>query len=530
MDLRDVPAYRSAVETAMLESLASWPNVATVMTMPVSETSTDTVTLPAERWTASRPPGTSTTETGAATRRGPNRGWSVAILALLLLGGAAAALLVVSSSVEVQIDGEVLATRTFAADVATALNGMGVEVGDADLVEPAPDVAVEDGLRIVVIRARSVEIDVDGQPTLMVVAVVNTVADVLREAGLDDLLVGAARIDPAPDAVIADGGRIFINVPDVVTLVVDGDVQQVETYPDTVGDVLEEAGVVLGDRDLVDPPADHVLDGPTEITVERVDLVEEIVEVAVEHGEQRRDTDELIQGGTRVQTAGQDGLRRETYEVTRVDGEVTDRELVAQEIVREPIDQVVLVGVAPSPVREVQQLLTDLGYPAGPVDGIDGAQTRRGLCAWRQLEGRSISRQPLQPGELEALRATTGLPAADAGRGVIVDRTCQVVSYRQDGAWQFVHAASTGADGLPRPGSYQIVRTRQGWHTSTLYPALTPNMYNTLYFHGAIAIHGSNHVPPRPASAGCVRVTPPAADQLFADLRIGDPVRVIGSY
>jgi N-acetylmuramoyl-L-alanine amidase len=55
-------------------------------------------------------------------------------------------------------------------------------------------------------------------------------------------------------------------------------------------------------------------------------------------------------------------------------------------------------------------------------------------------------------------------------------------------------------------------------------------MYNSLYFRGAIAIHGSNHVPPHPASAGCVRVSPAAADQLFAALSIGDPVQVIGSY
>ena len=512
-------------------SLDSRPDAAAVMIMPVSKDPSVTVHPLADSWSASRPPGTpAANRTGPATTRGPHRALLLAVLALLLLGGGAAALLVASSSVEVQVDGEVLTTRTFATDVATVLDRMGVEVGDADRVEPATDAPVEDGLRIVVIRAKTVEVDLDGRPTLMVVAVVDTVADVLREAGLDDLLVREARIDPAPDAPVADGGRIVIELPVTVTIAVDGDVRQVETYADTVGAALEEAGVELGDRDLVDPPTDHTLDRPTDITVQRVDVVEEIVEIAIEHGEQRRDTDELLEGETRVQTPGQDGLRRETYEVTRVDGEVTERELVAEEIVREPIDQVVLVGVAPGPVREAQRLLTDLGYPAGPVDGIDGAQTRRGLCAWRRLEGHPVSRQPLQPGELEALRATTGLPAAAAGRGVTVDKTCQVVSYRQDGAWRFVHAASTGAGGLPRTGSYKIGRTQEGWHTSTLYPAPAPNMYNSLFFHSAIAIHGANHVPPEPASAGCVRVTPQAADQLFADLRIGDPVHVIGSY
>jgi hypothetical protein len=41
----------------------------------------------------------------------------------------------------------------------------------------------------------------------------------------------------------------------------------------------------------------------------------------------------------------------------------------------------------------------------GPVDGVDGPQTRRGLCAWRRLEGRTAHRGPLTSAELKAIRA-----------------------------------------------------------------------------------------------------------------------------
>jgi len=183
-----------------------------------------------------------------------------------------------------------------------------------------------------------------------------------------------------------------------------------------------------------------------------------------------------------------------------------------------------------SNVRDAQTRLQQLGYPAGTVDGIDGPQTRRGLCAWRRLEGRTAHRGPLASGELKALRNTKGLPTTGSGRGVTVDKTCQTVYYRQAGRWQKVMRASTGSDGLPRVGSYKIERTRAGWHTSTLYPAPSPNMYNTLYFRGAIAIHGSHQVPTYPASKGCVRVTPKDADYLFARLRVGSPVKVIGKF
>ncbi len=478
------------------------------------------------------PGGAWTSEAGAAAggERRSRRVLVVLLGVLVVLGGGVAVGLSLSSSVEVVADGQEQTVRTFAADVGEVLDRLDIEVGEADQVTPALDTPVVDGLQVTVVRAISVEIQIGEQPAQTVVAVMDTVADALRAADLGHLLTADARIRPAPSDPVADGDRILVEVPVTVTVTADGDTQDVATYADTVAGALDDAGVEMGERDLVEPALDEPIGSETAITVQRVVVVEEVEEVAIDHGEQRRETDQLPRGQTAVETEGRDGLVRETYEVTLVDGEETERELLAEEVVREPTDRLVLVGTGASELREAQRLLADLGYPVGPVDGVDGPQTQRALCAWRRLEDRPVGRQSLRPGEIDALRATSGLPAADPGRGVTVDNTCQTVYYRQNGSWQHVHRASTGSDGLPRAGTYQIQRTRAGWHTSTLYPAPTPNMYNTLYFHGAIAIHGSNHVPPHPASAGCVRVTPAAADQLFGALGVGDQVRVIGAY
>jgi uncharacterized protein YabE (DUF348 family)/lipoprotein-anchoring transpeptidase ErfK/SrfK len=425
----------------------------------------------------------------------------------------------------------VLHTRTWAREVGGVLDRLEVRLAAADRVEPARNARVTDGLVVLVTRAKTVEVEVEGREVQEVVAVVDTVADVLHAAGLAHHLEDDARLTPPADHPVADGDRIVVELPTTVLVTVDGEEHRLESFAATVADVLRGAGVDLGEQDLVDPPLDREAAAGIHIVVQRVRTLEEEVDVAIPHGTRRTDSEQLPRGETRVEREGRDGLVREHYLVTLVDGDESERELVREEIVREPVERVVLVGIGPSPLREAQRLLADLGYPVGPADGVDGDQTRRGLCAWRRLEGHGASRQGLQPGELEALRSTSGLPAAGAaGRGVTVDTTCQALYYRQDGRWRRVHPVSTGADGLPQAGEYVIQRTRPGWHTSTLYPATQPNMYNSLYFHGAIAIHGSHHVPAHPASAGCVRVTPGAADQLFADLRIGDPVRVIGAW
>lgn len=48
------------------------------------------------------------------------------------------------------------------------------------------------------------------------------------------------------------------------------------------------------------------------------------------------------------------------------------------------------------------------------------------------------------------------------------------------------------------------------------------------YFHEGVAIHGYTNVPPCPASHGCVRVTYPAMDHIWAAglMPVGTPVWV----
>jgi resuscitation-promoting factor RpfB len=289
----------------------------------------------------------------------------VAVLALL--GFAALGLYGFSSVVEVAVDGEVHEVRTYAGTVGDVLATLDVDLGTADVVTPPVDASVSDGMAIEVDRAITVEVTIDGSTARRITAPVDTVGGVLREADMRDLVTAGAKVIPAVGASVVDGDVIDLTLPTVVWVVADGEERELSTLAEDVEAALVDAEVAIGTDDLVSPPLDARLFGATRITVQRVEVVEETEEVVLEHDTVERESDELRKGRTRVETEGRDGLRIDTYEVTLVDGEEAERELVGEAIEREPRDEVVLIGTyepPPPPSRPAASSSSGSSSPA----------------------------------------------------------------------------------------------------------------------------------------------------------------------
>ena len=73
------------------------------------------------------------------------------------------------------------------------------------------------------------------------------------------------------------------------------------------------------------------------------------------HSTVKKETDSLPKGETKVETAGVDGLVRTTYEVTTQDGKEVSRTPVAQVVVTQKVDEVVLVGTGAAKKQESKQ-------------------------------------------------------------------------------------------------------------------------------------------------------------------------------
>jgi peptidoglycan hydrolase-like protein with peptidoglycan-binding domain len=72
-------------------------------------------------------------------------------------------------------------------------------------------------------------------------------------------------------------------------------------------------------------------------------------------------------------------------------------------------------------------------------------------------------------------------------------------------------------------GDFSFYREENGWYRSYL-----GRLYEPFFFRGGYAIHGSNSVPPYPASHGCIRTHIADQDWLKPQLDVGMPVFVYG--
>ena len=309
------------------------------------------------------------------------------LLGLLVIGLLAVLLIAWSNQVEVSVDGETTSVRTYASTVADVLDNLDVELETGDEISHDLATPVDEGMQITIDRARTVEIFVDGFPAHRVVAPVTSVAGALEAADLDDVREQDAEIVPGWTAPIEDGDVIKIWHPQQITLEVDGDTIQLASLVADVDALLTEQGIELGDDDRLNVDPETPLFFIDQVLVERVEYVEEVEEVVLDHDEQRRETNDLNRGSTQVEREGADGLREDTYEVMLVDGEEVDRELVSQEVVTEPQDRVVLVGTydppppPPSPSRSTSSSATTTrSAPTGVPAASDPVWDRLAQC------------------------------------------------------------------------------------------------------------------------------------------------------
>ncbi|MFP5317864.1 MAG: L,D-transpeptidase family protein [Acidimicrobiia bacterium] len=196
------------------------------------------------------------------------------------------------------------------------------------------------------------------------------------------------------------------------------------------------------------------------------------------------------------------------------------------------------VGAEGPVVQKLEQKLEALKYFVGSIDGKYDADTRDAVLAFQKVTGMERTGRATDD-VVAAVEAATGVPEPLVGAGgyrrVEVDLDRQVLFLYEGNKLDVILGVSTGSNqrfcsegwcrrAVTPTGAFTVYEKRTGWEKSPL-----GWLYNSQYFNGGIAFHGSRSVPAHPASHGCVRLQMSAAEWFPDRITVGTPVYVVAA-
>ena len=266
---------------------------------------------------------------------------------VLALVAGTTAFVALDKRVTISVDGHQQQVRSFARNVGDLLDSENVPYDLAhDLVTPAPSSSLADGETVQVRYGRPVLLTVDGE-TRTVWTTGRTVSQALMLLGVrsDGAYVSASR-----SRRIGRGGMALdVRMPHHLTFLADGTRHEVTTTATTVRSAMAEAGVELREQDRVSadlsarPYAEQV------VGLTRVDGKKAVEERPIKFDTEKRKSNDLYQGTTKILKEGKVGIEVRTFRETYLDGKLDSRQLVSTRVTEEPVTEVLLVGTKKLP-------------------------------------------------------------------------------------------------------------------------------------------------------------------------------------
>lgn len=197
--------------------------------------------------------------------------------------------------------------------------------------------------RLTIIRAPEITLMVNGSESRVRGAEGETVGDLLNRVGIKANEFDY--IEPAADSIISGETEIVFEQAFPVTIEVDGETLDVCAARITVGELLEREGIILGQFDRVNYSLSEKVVHKAEIKIDRVEHIETSVSEPIPFDVEYREST-LYAVGTEVEAfAGEVGERVTTTTRVIVNG-VPEGNYVSETTVTVPKNKIILVGTA----------------------------------------------------------------------------------------------------------------------------------------------------------------------------------------
>lgn len=269
-----------------------------------------------------------------------------AVAVVLVTGSVAVAR--AHKTVTLDVDGQVVQVTTFAGSVEGLLADRGIEIGERDVVAPAPATGLGDGDEVVVRHANALRVVVDGAETTVwtTALTADEALAAMAARGSDVRLVPSRSAGGTrPDLSL----RLRPEGP--VDVVVDGRTEHVADGSIGIDAIFADLRLSLAEHDRVTVAPAQTPGGPMVVQVQRVVVREVASTTEVPFETVTEPNGEMYRGESRTVTAGVPGELRTTHRVVLVDGVEESRRLLEEVVTREPVTAVVHEGTKARPAR-----------------------------------------------------------------------------------------------------------------------------------------------------------------------------------
>ncbi len=272
--------------------------------------------------------------------------------------------------VNLYVDGEQQTVPTRADTVGELLDRLNIKTNEGDIVEPALDSPIDaDNFTVNVYTSRPVVIvDEASDKEISIVSAHPNASDVAKEAGLTVYPEDIIKTTP-PDDFFNDGlnEQIVINRATLTYVNLYGNLIEVRTHANTVGELLKEKNIQVQTGDQLSPSADTKIVENSQVFVARTGTkIETKTEKIPAPVEIVNDATVAI-ATTTVKEEGRAGERLVTYELQLSNGKVVGRKVLQKVVSVKPQKRVEIRGTKVPTVAiagNKAEILSAAGVPA----------------------------------------------------------------------------------------------------------------------------------------------------------------------
>lgn len=180
----------------------------------------------------------------------------------------------------------------------------------------------------------------DGESEKTLVTVKKEAEKVLNEAGVELKEGDKFTVDEShPKETTIEVQRAFD-----IEVITGGESKVFKTTKCAVKDFLASNDMILTEQDILNCNLDDETYAGMKLVIDHVEVKEVVEQQEVPFTTTTKETDNLKKGKTKVETQGQNGIKEVTFSQKFLNGQLVESNPVSEKIIKEPVNQVNLVG------------------------------------------------------------------------------------------------------------------------------------------------------------------------------------------